>query len=103
MVKRPSRRSQNIVPEGRQSKRATRKERASLIFFSREHRVERSSCLILDRSQDTLRLQVRSGLRQGQLVDLILDEDPSKRVRCRVVWIGEPGSKQEEEAVLQTV
>ena len=44
-----------------------------------------------------------SGLWPGQLVDLILDEDPSKPMRCCVVWIGELGSKQEGEAGLQTV
>ena len=43
------------------------------------------------------------GLRRGQLVDLILDQDPSKPVRCRVVWIGEQGSKQECKVGLETV
>ena len=60
-------------------------------------------CLIVDRSQDGFGLIVGSGLRQGQLVDLILDEDPSKPVRCSVAWIGEPGSKREGHAGLQTV
>ena len=92
-----------IVPERRQSKRATLKVRASLIFFSLEGRVERWSCSVVDRSQEGLRLSVGSGLRRGQLVDLILDEDPSKSVRCSVAWIGNPGSKLEGQAGLQTV
>jgi hypothetical protein len=89
--------------ERRQSKRVTLKVRASLIFFSLRFREERCPCLIVDRSQDGFRLQVGSGLRRGQLVDLILDADPSKPVRCRVVWIGEPGSNREGQAGLQTV
>ena len=60
-------------------------------------------CLIVDRSQDGFGLNVGCGLRQGQLVDLILDQDPSKPVRCSVVWIGEPGSKREGHTGLQTV
>ena len=43
------------------------------------------------------------GLRRGQLVDLILDQDPSTPVRCRVVWIGEQGFKQEGKVGLETV
>ena len=46
---------------------------------------------------------VGSKLRQGQLVDVILDEEPSKPVHCRVAWIGEPGSKQQVYAGRQTV
>jgi hypothetical protein len=58
-------------------------------------------CLIVDRSQDGFGLIVGSGLRQGQLVDLILG--PSKPVRCSVAWVGEPGSTLEGHAGLQTV
>jgi len=91
-------------------KRATLK-RATLSFFSLRGRAERLPCSIVGRLQDGFRLQVGfgprqqvgSGLRRGQLVDLILDQDPSKSVRCRVVWIGEPGSKQEEHVALETV
>ena len=79
------------------------KVRASLSVFSLRGRAERFPCLIVDRSQDGFRLKVGSGLWPGQLVDLILDEDPSKPMRCCVVWIGELGSKQEGEAGLQTV
>jgi len=90
---RKRRRSKGVIP----------KVRASLSFFSGKGRAERWPCLIVDRSQDSFELEVCSGLRRGQLVDLILDEDPSNPVRCRVVWIGEPGSKQERRAGLQTV
>lgn len=53
------------------------------------------------RSQDGFGLVVGSRLQHGKLVDLILDEEPSKPVRCRVAWIGEPGSKQQGCAGLQ--
>ena len=62
------------------------KERASLVFFSLMGRVERFPCLIVNRSQDGFGLVVGSGLRQGQFVDLILDEEPSKPVRT--AWHG---------------
>lgn len=95
--------SMSTTPERRQSQRVASKKGATLIFFNPMGRVERLMCLVVDRSQDGLRLSVGSGLRRGQLVDLILDEDPSKSVRCSVAWIGNPGSKQEGQAGLQTV
>ena len=95
--------SMSTTPERRQSERVSLKKGATLIFFNPMGRVERLSCLIVDRSQDGLRLNVSSGLRRGQLLDLILDEDPSKAMRCSVVWTGKPGSKQQGEAGLQAV
>jgi len=93
------------MPKRRGSKRGIPKVRASLSFFTVRGRAEKWPCLIVDRSQDGFELELGSGsgLRRGQLVDVILDEDPSKPVRCRVVWIGEPGSKQEGRAGLKTV
>ena len=87
--------------ERRQSQRVTLKKRATLIFFHTMGRVENLSCLIVDRSQDGLRLNASSGLRRGPLVDLILNEDPCRGVRGSVVWIGGPGSKPEGQAGLQ--
>ena len=54
-------------------------------------------------SQDGFRLHVSSRLRRGQIVEVILDEDPGNAVRCRVIWIGKQGSKQEGEVGLETV
>jgi len=93
----------SAIPRRRRSKRATPRVRASLSFFSLRGRAETIPCLIVERSQDGFRLQVGSGLRPGQLVDLILDEEPSEPVRCRVVWIGEPGSKLEGQVGLDVV
>ena len=95
--------SMSTTPERHQSKRVTLKDHASLIFVNCFGRVERLPCLVVDRSQDGFRLHVSSGLRLEQLVDLVLDEAPPKMVRCGVVWIGKPGSKQEGQAGLQTV
>ena len=88
---------------GERLQRVRLKEWATLIFVNCIGRVERLPCLVVDRSHDGFRLSVRSGLRQGQLVDLILDEGPSKSLRCGVAWIAYPGSKQQGEAGLQTV
>src|SRR5215469_3244519 len=101
----------STIPERGRSERTDVKKRATLSFFSLRGRAERFPCSIVGRLQHGFRLQVGfgprlqvgSGLRRGQLVDLILDQDPSKLVRCRVVWIGEAGSKQEEQVALETV
>ena len=89
--------------ERRQSERVAVKKGATLIFFNPLGRVERLICLVVDRSQGGYGLSVGSGLRRGQLVDLILDEDRSRSVRCSVVWIGNQGSEQEGQVGLQAV
>lgn len=95
--------SMSATPKRGKSKLVTLKEHASLIFVNSLGRVERLPCLVVDRSQDGFRLHVGSGLRPGQLVDLVLDEAHSKTVPCNVVWISGPGSKREGQARLQTV
>jgi hypothetical protein len=54
--------------------------------------------LVVDATEGGFRVHVNFRLRRGQVVELILDEDPLSAVRCTVVWIGEPGSKQQGEA-----
>ena len=49
-------------------------------------------------SQDGFSQRVGSSLRGGQVVEVILDGDPSNSVRCGALWLGKPGSKQEGEA-----
>lgn len=90
------------TPEHRQSNRIVTKNRASL-FVSFKGHVERRPCLVVDRSQGGFRVRVSSKLRRGQVVEVCLDEDPGNPVRCSVVWIGKPGSKQEGQAGLQNV
>jgi hypothetical protein len=88
------------IPEGRRLKRVALKKRASLVAkLGRQE--ERIPCLILDSSQDGFRLRGTARLRRGQVVEVILDEDPLDQVRCSVVWVGKPGSKHEGEMGLQ--
>ena len=90
------------VPEGRRLKRIAARKRASLVV-SLERNPKRIPCLVVDVSEGGFRLHGSFRLRRGQPVELILDEDPLSAVRCSVVWIGKPGSKQEGEAGLETV
>ena len=94
--------SMPTTPEHRQSQRIVTKKRASLIAHSWDL-TERSPCLIVDRSKGGFKLRVSCKLKRGQVVEVILDDEPSSSMRCSVVWIGKPGSKQEGEAGLQTV
>jgi hypothetical protein len=67
-------------------------------------RQERLPCLVLDFSKDGFRLLHGTfHLRHGQLVEVILHDDPLNSLRCNVVWVGKAGSKQEGEVGLETV
>ena len=90
------------VPEGRRLRRIAAKKRASLVI-NLERNQTRIPCLVVDASDRGFRLHGNFRLRRGQTVELILDEDPLRAVRCSVVWIGKAGSKQEGEAGLETV
>jgi len=57
----------------------------------------------VDATERGFRLHGNFRLRRGQAVELILDEDPLSAVRCSVVWIGKPDSKQAGEVGLETV
>src|SRR5947208_17137100 len=46
-----------------------------------------------DLSQTEVAIPLSRPLSSGQLVELILDENPSRSERCRVVWVGKAGSK----------
>jgi hypothetical protein len=88
--------------ECRRSKRTAVKKRASLVFkHGRQH--ERTSCLILDSSPDGFRLRGTARLRRGQVVEVILDEEPMGALQCNVIWVGKPESKNEGEVGLQVV
>jgi PilZ domain len=90
------------VPGGRISKRTATKSRASLIVTSSGSH-KRVSCLVVDTSKEGFRLRGTFHLRRGQVVEIILDDEPLNSVRCSVVWVGKAGSKYEGEAGLQTV
>ena len=73
------------------------------MVVSAEGRQRRVPCLVIDSTEDGFRLQGHFRLRRGQVVELILDEDPLSAVRCGVVWVGKPGSKQQGEVGLEMV
>ena len=88
------------IPEGQRLKRTAVKKRASLVA-KHGRQLERIPCLILDSSPGGFRLRGTARLRRGQVVEVILDEDPSNVVHCSVIWVGKPGSKNEGEVGLQ--
>ena len=87
--------------EARRSKRVVIKKGASVVvdLGSQPRRVP---CLIVDSSSDGFRLRGGFRLKRGQLVEVI-PGDELNAIRCSVVWIGKPGSKQEGEIGLQAV
>ena len=89
-------------PEGRRSKRVISKIRASLII-NPDRKPERLPCLVLDSSNEGFRLRGISRLKPGQVVEVVLDDDQFNLRRCRVIWVGKAGSKQEGEAGLKIV
>jgi len=90
------------VPKARRSKRVFSKLRGSLII-NLDRKQERFPCLVLDSSKDGFRLRGGFHLRRGQVVEIVMDEDPLDSVRCSVVWIGKTNSKYEGEVGLETV
>ena len=90
------------IPQRRRSKRVVLKRRASLVI-NLDRNQRRLPCLILDSSKEGFRLRGSFQLKRGQVVELILDEDPPCSERCSVVWIGKAGSKQEGEVGLEAV
>jgi hypothetical protein len=88
--------------EVRRSKRVMLKRRASLVVnLDRDER--RLPCLVLDSSKEGYRLRGSLHLRRGQFVEIVFDPEPFRSVRCRVVWVGKAGSKQEGEIGLEIV
>lgn len=88
--------------EGRRSKRVMLKRRASLVV-NLDCDQKRFPCLVLDSSKEGFRLRGSFHLRRGQLVEVVLDSESFLSERCRVVWVGRTGSKQEGEVGLEIV
>jgi hypothetical protein len=88
------------APERRRLKRSALKKRASLIV-KHGQQAQRIPCLLLDNSQDGFKIGGAPRLKRGESVELILDEDSSDTVPCRVMWVGRQGSKEGGEAGLQ--
>jgi hypothetical protein len=87
------------VLQNRRCKREISKKRASLVL-ELDFNLKRFPCLVLDFSNEGFRLCGSFRLRRGQQVELILDENPSRSHRCRVVWVGTTGSKLASQAGL---
>ena len=85
----------------RRSNRTVTKKRASLVITLRGVQ-KMFPCLIVDRSQEGLRLKGNFRLRRGQLVEIVLD-DPVDSLRCEVVWTGKTELEQVGEVGLQIV
>jgi hypothetical protein len=90
------------IPEGRRSKRILWKARASLVV-NLDRNPKRLPCLVLDSSKEGFRLRGSFHLRRGQVVEIVLDEEPFSGRRCSVVWIGKAGSEHEGEVGLEMV
>jgi hypothetical protein len=90
------------VPQNRRSKRVMSKRRASLVINLDRHQ-KRLPCLVLDSSKEGFRLRCNFQIRRGQIVEIVLDEDPLRSLSCSVVWVGKTGSKQEGEVGLETL
>ena len=88
--------------EGRRSKRVVTKKGASVVV-NLGSQPQRIPCLIVDRSPEGFRLRGGFRLKRGQVVEVIPAEDELNSIRCSVVWIGKPGSKQEGEVGLRAV
>jgi hypothetical protein len=87
------------IPEGRRSRRILLKRRASLVI-NLERNQGRVPCLVLDSSNDGAR---DFQLRRGQVVEIILDPEPLRSVRCRVAWVSTGDAEQGGELGLETV
>ena len=90
------------VPPGRRSRRAVSKSPASLVIHL-DSNPKRVPCLVIDSSKEGFRLRGSFDLRRGQVVELILGEDMPAPERCKVVWVGKPGSRREGELGLETL
>jgi hypothetical protein len=90
------------IPKGRRSVREISKRRASLVI-NLDRNPKRVPCLVIDSSREGFRLRGSFNLKRGQELELILNEDLPNPERCRVVWVGKAGSKQEGEVGLEIV
>lgn len=90
------------IAEGRRSKRVILKRRASVVV-NLDRDEKRIPCIVLDSSKEGFRLRGSFRLRRNQVVEIILDQEPLGSVRCRVVWVGTAGSKQDAEVGLEIV
>ncbi len=87
--------------EARSSKRVATRKGASVVV-NLGSLPQRVPCLIVDRSPEGFRLRGSFRLKRGQIVEVI-PSDELGSIRCSVVWVGKPGSKQEGEVGLHAL
>jgi hypothetical protein len=86
-------REQGKLPH-RRSTRSAAKAHVSLAINAQSH-CEKLPCLIVDISEEGLRIRGNFGLKPGLVVGITPSEIPKLMTRCRVVWVSEPGPDQE--------
>lgn len=86
--------------QGRRSKRTPSKCRASLVI-SLDRKPTKVPCILLDSSEGGFRVRGSFRVRRGHVVEVILDDNLSRCPRCKVVWVGQAGTKQEGEVGLE--
>ena len=94
----------SILPahEARRSKRVVTRKGASVVL-NLGSQPQRVPCLIVDLSPEGFRLRGGFRLKRGQVVEVIPGDDQLNAIRCSVVWIGKPGSKQDGEIGLRAL
>ena len=88
--------------QARRSKRVISKSPASVVI-NLDRKPVRVPCLLLDSSREGFRIRGAFQVRRGQVVELILDESSFNSARCKVIWVGKAGSKQEGEVGLESI
>lgn len=84
------------VLEGRRSKCTLSKAPRARLIVNLDRNQE--PCLVLYSSKDGFRVRGSFHLRRGQIVEVVLDEDPLNALRCSVVWIIMDSKKQRAQA-----
>ena len=90
------------ISERRRSNRMLSKAPASLTI-GLDRNQQRLPCYVLDSSKEGFRVRGSFHLSRGEVVEILLDEDPLYFVRCNVVWVGKADSKLEGQAGLETL
>ena len=90
------------IPNSRRSQRKPLQSPASVVV-NLDRNPKRIPCLILDLTTEGFRLRGNFRARRGQVVEVILEDQPLISVRSRVVWVGKAGSMQQGEVGLEII
>ena len=87
--------------ENRQFNQFASKKPGSLVVKLDYEHEQRFPCLITNASPAGLKLCVSVRLRSGQFVEVISNDDPFTALRCKVIWVGKTGSREQGEVGLK--